>query len=77
MTQTANHTVKIADAYDDAVVVLPITVRKGDYVFDITGGRHKVKHVTNFNNEVRIIREDGVRSWHDYASTLTIVHGER
>ena len=71
-------TVDIVDVFGDSERVPVETVKPGDFVFDMTGGRHEVRAVNMYGSKphlVEIVRVDGWESSHSVGDTITIVRG--
>lgn len=54
-------TVETASVVPGAVRARALTLRPGDTVFDVFGGRHVLVRVNVTSRGVRTVREDGVR----------------
>jgi uncharacterized UPF0160 family protein len=68
-------TVYITDVFPDAEVVKASTLRVGDTVFDVWGGRYTLAEVYHHHPRVHTVRSDGWPNVWLSDETLTVIRG--
>lgn len=67
--------VDIVDVIPGAVVIDRRELTVDDTVFDVFGGRHRLRAVAHFKHCTRGTRVDGGRFWLEDGETMTVIKG--
>jgi hypothetical protein len=65
--------VSITDVFPEAVKATADTIKVGDTVFDVFGGKHKVAKVRRYKHVTVCVRSDGDTFSVPAGSTITVI----